>query len=359
MQGLLGCGTHTASVWDRDGQKLLDLDDIRFVQYSRELDTHSEATVTVGRGGSCCSMLGMVRPWRHNLVIYRTAPGQPQHEVWSGPIIEPEFGRDETTIYARDAWAWLDRRDIRETVTASGDLSDVGWALIDHGLTHPDGGLDETGIRRHLDKRAAGVPGAREWEDDDGSVGQELRRLCQGALNATFLGPRLVLWGPYPLSRTALLQDANFLDPLSVKLDGWAMVTRAVVRGKGFTATCGGTDPYYGLLEGEVNDDSMTDRRDGQELACLEVATRKQPPLVLSIPDGARLAPDAPVTLDELVPGVEIPVWSKATCLEVNVDLVLTRLKVTDEPTGERVQVALAPGTVLGDEQPDFTPGEV
>src|SRR5690606_21649777 len=217
----------------------------------------------------------------------------------------------------------------------------------------------ETGIRRHLDKRAAGVPGAREWEDDDGSVGQELRRLCQGALNATFLGPRLVLWGPYPLSRTALLQDANFLDPLSVKLDGWAMVTRAVVRGKGFTATCGGTDPYYGLLEGEVNDDSMTDRRDGQELACLEVATRKQPPLVLSIPDGARLAPDAPVTLDELVPGVEIPVWSKATCLEVNVDLVLTRLKVTDEPTGERVQVALAPGTVLGDEQPDFTPGEV
>src|SRR5690606_1108667 len=166
MQGLLGCGTHTASVWDRDGQKLLDLDDIRFAQYSGELDTHSDATVTVGRGGACCSMLGMVRPWRHNLVIYRTAPGQPQHEVWSGPIIEPEFGRDETTIYARDAWAWLDRRDIRETVTASGDLSDVGWVLIDHGLTHPDGGLDETGIRRHLDKRAAGVPGAREWEDD-------------------------------------------------------------------------------------------------------------------------------------------------------------------------------------------------
>lgn len=356
--GLLGCGTHTASVFDRDGAKLMDLDDIMEIEYTRKLDTMSDAHVIVGRNGSCCDLLGQIRPWRHELVIYRTAPGQPQRPVWSGPIVVPDFGGPDTVLQAYDAWAWLYRRDIRSLVTASGDLSDVGWALIEHGLEHPDGGLDETKIRRFLDKRAAGVHGAREWEADAGSVGRELVRLCQGALNATFVGPRLILWGPYPLSRTAFLQDSNFLDPLRVKLDGWAMVTRAIVRGKGFTEVCGGTDPYYGLLEGEVSEDAMTDPQDGHELACLEVATRGHPPMVLSVPNGARLAPDAPVTVDELVPGVEIPVWSKQTCLEVNANLILTELRVTDDHQGEQVAVTLAPGTVLGDPQPDFT-GEV
>lgn len=353
--GRLGCGTHTVLVRDRQGgQTVTVLDDVLTVEYGRQLDTHSDASVTVGRNGSCCARLGTIRPWRHELVIFRSEGGR-TGEVWSGPIGVPDFGRADTIIPARDSWAWLDRRRVRSTVQAEGDLADVAWALVEHGLLHPGGGLDETGIRQHVDIRRAGRHGRRTWQPDAGYVGSALRELCRGAVNATFLGPRLVLFGETPLSRTATMQDKHFLDEIRVKLDGYAQITAATVRGKGVTVTCGGTDPYYGLLEGEISDESIKDREDARDMACTEVATRKHPPLVLSLPDGAQLSPEAPVTLDQLVPGVLMPVWSRETCLEVNADLIITGVKVVDGRDGEQVNVSLAPGTALDEPPDDFT----
>ncbi|WIX76016.1 hypothetical protein QRX50_31655 [Amycolatopsis carbonis] len=344
----LGCGDHKAAIYDRcEGQKLVDLDDITALSWGRALDTYSSALVTVGRAGSCCDLLTNMRSWRHELVIWRN-----NRQVWSGPIVRPVFGAGETTIAARDRWAWLDFRAVRADMTLTGDLTDIAVKLIEHGLTHPDGDFDdETCILAFLEAIPSGVYGSRDFKALQSMVGAELRNLTRGPLNATFLGRRLVLFGPKPLSRTAMLQDKDFMDELTVVEDGLSAVTRAYVAGQTVTATAGGTDPYYGLLEQIYQDQTVTTQFDAQTLAQAQVDTNRWPPLVISVPDGVQLAPDAPVDIDELVPGTEVPVWSSATCREVNQNLVLTKLDVTVSPDqGERGAVTLAPGTALSEQ---------
>lgn len=346
--GPLGCCTNTASIWDRClRQKVADLTDVTCIEYSRELDTLSEATVRVGRG--CCQVLDQVRPWRHNLVIERC--GQ---LVWSGPIMRTTFRLDETQIEAADGMAWLDRRLVRTTREVCGSLVDIARALIEEGLRHPDGAPDETCLT--FDYRPCGHTGCREFEACQSTVAAELRSLARGPLNWTTVGRRVVVWcGGASLGRTNMLQDKDFMGQVAVVEDGYAAAMAVCVQSKAVTGYCGGTDPYYGLLELPLKDDTVTTQADADALACQEVAARSRPPLVLSVPDGIRLDPRAPVDFSELVPGVVIPVWSSATCRTVSEDMALTRVRVrqgcggsgTDE---EEVSITVAPAASIGAE---------
>lgn len=345
----LGCGNNIAAIVDREsGNMLTALDDITELQWERTLDTYSTASVTVGRNGRCCSRLDRVRSWRHELVIWRELHGQ-RNEVWRGPIIRPRYRTHSTILEARDKWAWLDRRDVRRTLELSGDVTTVAHELIKEALRHPDGKPDETRILDFLDIRPAGVWGSFEYTTNQRSIGAELRNLANGPLNMAFLGGRLVLFGPKPLARTAMLQDKDILDEIEVLEDGLAAATRVTVVGEGVSASCGGTDPYYGLLEQTISDQTITSAEAARSLACSTQATLNRPPLVISLPDGAQLSPNTPVTLDKLIPGVEIPMWSQRTCRRVDQNLVLTRLQVEQDNTGERVLATLTPGVLSGD----------
>lgn len=346
--GPLGCCVNTASIWDRClRRKVVDLDDVTCLEYGRELDDLSDALVRVGRNGRCCEVMDQIRSWRHSLVIHRC--GQ---LVWSGPIIRPTYNLDDMTIEAVDPWAWLDRRLVRADREACGSLVDIARGLITEGLEHPDRRPDETCIA--MEYRGCGHQGCREFEACRTSVAAELRQLARGPLNFTAVGRRLIVWcGPDTLGRTNMLQDKDFMGQLSVVEDGYAVATAVCVQGKGVTAYCGGTDPYYGLLEITVKDDTVTTEEDAMALACQEVAARRRPPVVLSVPNGIRLDPTAPVDFTELVPGVVMPIWSSATCRTVSEDMVLTRVRVrqgcsTDDTDEERVSITVAPVASVG-----------
>lgn len=345
----LGCGTHRAAIFDRcESAKVADLDDIAHVMWQRVLDGHSESVVEVGRNGSCCRALENVRAGRHELVIWRDG-----EQVWSGPLMRPEFHADGTILRARDRWVQLDGHAIRRDMELSGDYTDIAVTLLEHALTHPDGGVDETCILADLDARATGVLTDVEYKAYQRTMGAELRNLVRGPLNATFLGRRLVLFGPEGLGRTAMLQDKDFLDDITVVEDGYALATRVIVVGDGVIGACGGTDPYYGLWERIIQDNTITSQRGAEALACAEL--NQHPPLVVSVPNGAQLSQNAPVAISELVPGVEVPVWSQRTCREVNQNLVLTRLQVEQDEQGERVMVTLSPaGELSGAEDGGF-----
>jgi hypothetical protein len=347
---LLGCGVNTASIWDRlERRKLVDLDDVTCLEYSRELDDLSDATVTVGREGECCAVLDQVRSWRHALLIHRD--GQ---LAWSGPILRPEYATTETVISAVDRGAWLDRRLVRTTREECGGLTDITRAVIEEALTHPDGAADETGLEVEY-RACTHTDTCREFEACRSTSAAELRNLARGPLNFTVLGRKMLVWcGSDAIGRTAMLQDKDFMGELTVIEDGYQLATAVCVQGDGVQAYCGGTDPYYGLVEVTIKDDSITTAAAAMQLACQEVAARSQPPLVLSVPDGIRLDPRAPVSFDELVPGVTIPVWSSATCRTVQQDMALTRVRVrqgcSDEGGEEEVSVTVAPVASIGTE---------
>lgn len=348
--GPLGCCVNTASIWDRClTTKITDLDDVTCIEYSRELDDLSEASVTVGRNGTCCDMLDQVRSWRHNLVIERCG-----ELVWSGPIMRPTYRTDETVIEAVDGMAWLDRRLVRTDREVCGSLVDVARDVIAEGLVHPDGGRDETCMQ--FEYRGCAHEGCRKFEACRTSVAAELRSLARGPLNWVTIGRRVVVWcGGATLGRVNMLQDKDFMGELAVVEDGYAYASAVCVQGKGVTGYCGGTTDDGVLVEITVKDDTVTTQEDADALACQEVAARDQPPVVLSVPNGIRLDPRAPVSFSELVPGVVMPIWSSATCRTVNQDMALTRVRVRQGCGGEgsdeeEVAITVAPASSIGAE---------
>lgn len=350
MATTLGCCDNRATIWDRcGGTKIVDLDAVTCVSYGRDLDDLSEASVTVGRDGTCCDLLDNVRTWRHQLVIHRCG-----ELVWSGPILRLTYNQDDTKIDAVDGLAWLDRRLVRTSREECGGLADIAAGLIAEGLTHPDGAADRTCLE--VEYRGCEHTGCRKYEACQTTVAAELRSLAKGSLNFTMVGRLLVVWcggaATTPMGRTTTLQDKHFMGALSVIEDGYSAATAVCVQGKGVTGYCGGTDDYLDLLEVTVKDDTITTVADATALACQEVAARSRPPLILSVPDGVRLDPSAPVDFAQLVPGAVIPVWSSSTCRTVSEEMALTQVRVQQGCSGEggeeQVTITLAPRASLG-----------
>lgn len=109
--GRLGCGQPAAEVWTRGGGRLvLALPGITDVNWSRVLGDTSSGDVTlagqtVTNDPACCEVLREIRPWKHELHIYRDNELQ-----WCGPIVEMSTSGDAVTLKARDVSAWLDHR---------------------------------------------------------------------------------------------------------------------------------------------------------------------------------------------------------------------------------------------------------
>lgn len=69
--------------------------------------------------------------------------------------------------------------------------------------------------------------------------------------------------------------------------------------------------------------------------------------MFLEVPDDSQLAPEAPVGIQDLVPGVLVAVTSTGTCRTVAAELRLLRLKVSfTENDGEKVGITLAPAGI-------------
>lgn len=351
-QGLLGCCLNTAAVWDRcESRKIAELDDLTCLNWSRTLDLSSSASATVGLRGQCCGLLGNVQPWRHELVVSRCG-----RQVWSGPILAAEYTDDAITLTARDRLAWFDRRSIRDDLTLSGLNTEIAQALIEYGILDPDvPGQDDTCIGMFLEF----FPGdfatySYSYEGLQTTVGAELRNLARGTLNFTALGRRVLVWSALALGRTNILQDKHLLGDVKVVVDGYNMATWAGVEGHGVAASAGGTDRYYGRLERPIRDDSIVTTATAQQVARTAVGTSRRPSVTLDIPDGVRLDPSAPVTIDQLVPGMVLPFWSTSTCREVNQDTALTKVQVTqgcsDDADGdEQVLITVGPRELLAE----------
>lgn len=112
----LGCGSPRAEVWTRGlGARVLELPEATAVSWSRVLaDTSSAEATLAGQAVTddpdCCEGLRDVRPWQHELVIYRD-----DALVWSGPITEIAMDGEQLSIRARDLSAWLDHRFVHQT----------------------------------------------------------------------------------------------------------------------------------------------------------------------------------------------------------------------------------------------------
>lgn len=334
--GACRADSYRVIVRDKTGPEIVELDFTQ-LQWDRRLDDVSEATLTIPPGADCCGKLADIWPWRHELAISRDGD-----EVWTGPIRVIADCTSGMIVKATDVLGWLQRRVIHEdhdwTVNLLGAVQ-AAEELIQDGFAP-----DDPDVLRHLFTVGTGVVGGRSYVADSKYVIDALADLAKGSLDFTTIGRRIVLMpSGHELGRTTLVTCDHFAGDVCTSVDGDDAATRTIVTGVGVTGTAGGVDPYFGLVELLVDDQRIGRQATADDQAAGLLEGRNPPPLLVQPPQGSGLAPDAPICLSDLVPGVTVPVSVNCTCRAALQDMRLTQLTVNVSADGETLAPTLAP----------------
>lgn len=353
----LGCGIYTVYVLTRGGQFIVGQLPWSDLEWHRVLDDTSDAKVQIeglaGRGYDCCQVLSQVRPWKHELGIYRDT-----ELVWAGPITEPVIANssDNATISARDLTSWLDRRKIHHDYTPGG-ATDLGVIFV-HVVVDAMAPDNSPGL--FVQATEAQVYGiysvlAREHK----IAGSEIRTLTSMGIDWTMIGRDLLAGGlVVPVAPAGILTDEHFAVPPDAKIDGLSQTNNPGVRGQGGGAS--GDETYgevldsasvqeFGLLESVAQDDLATTNQ-------LAITAAEQIADLLSQPPGiieqGQLHQNAPIDINRLVPGAEIDIRLSKSCFPVSqtfrISTVDAHATATDQGGTEEIVVNVIPlGTKL------------
>lgn len=342
MACTLGCEPNyeVAITYRGNGPTLLTAEPER-LSWGRSLDDWSEARFEFP--AECCGKLSQVRSWAHEMHIIRDG-----EEVWVGPVLVDANCRSGNVVIARDMWWWLNRRVIHsDHVSASQGAVSIAAELIRDGFAP-----DDPDVLAHLTTYGTGILGGRNYQANSRYVLDALKDLAKGSIDFTAIGRRLIVMPQgYVLSQLPMLTCEHFQGNVCATDDGTGAATRAVftnsqtVSGGDITVLgeAGGTDPYFGLVEVLVSDPTITDPQTATDAARATVAKGNPPPLLVQPPDGSALSGDTPICINQLVPGVTVPVLLDCTCREVAQDMRLRRLTVSWSDQGEIVAPLLEP----------------
>lgn len=309
--------------------------------FTRDLDTTSNLQiegVTSGLlGESCCDGWEEVYPWATEIIVYRDG-----RDAWSGPVTNVEFGYGTVSVTASDLTAWWDRRTIPDLTFTGQDLADIFVALHDAAmLTDP---IDNFSVSAS----PTGVRGDRAYKRSDYEyVGDAIDELSKTGVDWTAYGRTILVGGDeVPAQPFVTLTDEFWTAPPQVVARGNEQATRVIVKGtnvQGLASSSREFREFYGLLvrvfdESDIKDSVSAQRAAETRLALLEDQ------LYVETPQNASLKPTAPVTLEQLIPGIRVRVDTQASCRRVVSDFRLKEVKV--ELSGQ-VSISLQPlGTV-------------
>lgn len=395
VQGALGCGHHRVYVYEQGGTRLVgEIKSIYQTQWSRKRDDISNCVVaTTGFDEDCGRLLGSLRSWQHELVVFRDS-----ERVWEGPITRITYNVDHVEIEAKDPMAYVYRRILRQGYNDSYHCSQfdssgncIGVQL---GLTT----VVKRAARIIIDALGRGDPNvlgyltvlnnsgdarqSRVVPDYSKTAWEEVDDLASTAgLDYVTVGRRIILWDTHnPIGKLPEMRDEHFSDPVIVTEYGMNLSNYfAVTDGNGIwgAAIPAGqvpySYPYYGPIEmlassyGDADSSDTTDPSalTPEALAQLQtsmasqaqrnIAHRWTTPLVVRVPDNSTINPDTNLGINQLIPGVWIPLRATKTNRAVSQWQKLDSVNVIEDPTGEKIQVIMSPAPNGGDDDPDST----
>ena len=175
-----------------------------------------------------------------------------------------------------------------------------------------------------------------------------------------------------PVGRLPELRSEHFSDPPVISEYGMLLATGFGVTNNGGVYGMAERDntpdnPYglveqlasaYGEAESTGNEETLTsESRTRLEEVLTEQAERNiggrwPTPVVVRVPDNSTLAADTPLQINDLVPGVWIPLRAKSAVRELAQWQKLDFMQVEQTEQGERVMVTMSPAPNAG-EDPD------
>lgn len=304
--GVIPCTSQKSVAWGREGTEVSGC----------EIVLHTQSEI---------ELIEDLRQWVHWATIW-----EDDTPVWTGPLYRIRIRRDVTTITCRDPaiFMWRTRVPVTKTWvdTAPARVANELWLRM----------FELHGIRA----TPVVLPGVTDTftltaKADTRYLHQLMNDLQKVGLDWTIVGGRPVL-GTFPVTPVAELAGCDFMGDLERVRDGSAMFNDIRVQGQNGARNA--IAPLAGLhLQQLVSLDDLFG------VSNIERATRAYARDsarfrdVIEVPQGATLHPDAPVTLNDLIPGKVILIHADNVVQPMRLD----QLSVTTTENSREVQVTL------------------
>jgi hypothetical protein len=342
----LGCGRYTAQIWTRGGSSLLFASlPVSSCRWDRRLDDTSEASVTLaglGRSQECYDAIRNAKPWKHELALARD--GQ---IVWQGPIVEPQSQGTGGSYDARDLSAWWDHRKLRYDRAYTGvDLATVFQQLAVDAMT-PDPTPNVL-----VATSATGILGTRTYQAGQHLlIGPLLRELSDVGVDWTVVGRNVIAGGlVVPTTPIVRLNDEHLVAPPGVQLEGLSMANDVTVVGAGGGGTAiapvfgeaidADSITEFGLLDAVSTNANALDATSAAAGAASTLAVSREP---ITVASDVQIDSDAPILIQQLVPGALIDVAWRTSGLEVSGTYRLSKVSADVKSGSETVTITIQP----------------
>ncbi|AKU45514.1 minor tail protein [Mycobacterium phage Pops] len=236
-----------------------------------------------------------IEPWAHSVTIWDVDSGT---TLWTGPIHKARASRKGMTISAKDHSAYLSRTrnpitkrwDAADPATVAGEL----WAAMveAQGInTRPIVRVDPEGDRYDFQVIA-----------DEQMLDQTLSDMNSQGLRWTVVAGTPII-GPVSTKALALLGEHDFLgDGIEFVRDGSQTYNDVLVRAADSNTARARVDYHGKNLQTIVNLDSMFGVSNVNRAARQYVNHTGKPHTRLELTGGTELHPNAPVSMDDLMP---------------------------------------------------------
>lgn len=351
---------HSIYIFDRGGMtRIAQIVDVSSVQWSRDRDGVSEATVRVE--GSACSAqaatLAAIEPKRHEMVIFRGTD-----RVWEGPVWRIGWHANYVEINAHDIFAYILGTPLSQPYSSAyPDVELVTTRLgriLDYELDRWETLSPPANVKPYLTIHTdpGGPQTTSVTKAYEMTVGEHIQHLAHyGGVDFACIGRALHIWDvDRHLGSTRLITEADFLgSEVILTAYGADHLQHAYVIGEdGVYGEAHNPDyeDYYGPWTGVFSayNEEGTDQPSQAELnsqAQRNLAGRSPVPVEVRVPDNSSIRLNDSLTINDLVPGVEIPVLATLNARQMSQKQKLDHLQVTEDSTGENVQIVLVPTT--------------
>lgn len=365
----LGCGNNRVFVYRRGGKvRVGELTGIEQVDWGRVRDDISDAKVIIKDWDvDCGNLLSKLQTWAYEIVVIREN-GFSSDRVWEGPITLLTYKKDSVTIQARDVMNYAYRRIIKQQMNDSGKGNGRTVVARAEQILQNVFAPDDPNLLSYLQPlhqpddamqyRSTPAYSRTAYEEIDDMA-------ANSGLDYTCVGRAILLWGTkHRIGTLPEFKDADLGDVPIVSEYGMSFANRYAVSdgngvfGEATRLDVSGNDENYGLVEmlssswaSDSTEDSGTYTQEGLETvresfkgyAEKSIADRFPPPVVVRIPDNTSLNPDTLISIQNLVPGVVVPLRSTGTLRQVVASQKLDSVRVTQTSKGETISITLSP----------------
>ncbi|UOW92783.1 minor tail protein [Microbacterium phage RobinRose] len=367
------CTVHHAVIYDRGGSRRLgEIKRISEIEWTRDRDGVSEAAITIQSKGDCDSQRSFIRKIaekRHELVIFRG-----DQRVWEGPIWRISDLGGVIQIFARDVCAylfgtmlskdWDNRKNVVPMTTRLGGIIAYELATTRTGRKMGGGTATLTAWEsldppinvlphlqvHHFPNEAETAAYTRAFSTTVGAHMASAAR--QSGVDFTAVGRSIHLWDTSRwIGQIRTLTEADFFGNIIVTGYGADHTQAAYSTGQeGAYGEAINTEnlEFYGPWSTSYtpyNEEGSEAPTIGalNSQAARNASGRSPVPVEVRVPDNSSIRLGDSLSINDLVPGVRVPLLATLNARAQNQMQKLDHLVVTETSEREDVKITLSP----------------